>query len=1160
MDADSVQVDPSTVEPPSKTRPWLRWYGDVPATLSYPAVTLYEAVAATAQRVPGNVAWDFFDTTETYAQLLRSIDTCAAALAALGLTAGARILIAMPTAPQAIIAFYAANKLGAVPAFVHPLATTPELEAYLNATGATVALTLDAFYGRLAAAKPRVPLRTIILARIPDYLPTLKALGFGLTKGRHIRVPADARVRWWKALMRGRHPLTVSTGSTDDPAAILFSGGTTGMPKGIVLSSRNFIAEGMAVVAFGGGMLPGDSILAILPIFHGFGLGVCVNTAFMAGAKSILAPTFSAEIAAKLIHRKQPTLLAGVPTLYDALARDKSLAKADLASIRGAYCGGDTLAPSVKEKFDGLVARRGGSATLRQGYGLTEAVTGVMAPPREHPRDGSIGIPIPDVLATICRPGTTEELLPGEEGEICISGPAVMLGYLDDVEATNETLRRHEDGRIWLHTGDLGRMDADGYFYFTDRLKRMIKSSGFNVFPAQVEAVLRRHPLVREACVVGVPDPAQVERVKAFVVLNDKAKASPATEQELIEWCRSQLIKWSCPREVAFRTELPKTRVGKIDYKALMAADKARLEDTARIADHGGDRIAAVLRAHGISALFTLCGGHISPILAAAKARGLRVIDVRGEATAVFAADAAARLTGTPGVAAVTAGPGVTNTVTALKNAQLAQSPVLVLGGAVPTLLRGRGALQDIDQRVVTEPHVKFFRRVGRVREIGTAVEDALASVRDGVQGPGFIEVAVDLLYPRELIRTWYREAAGKGRSLGALARRLYLHRHLARLFAGSGTASPPQVRAAAAPAARDPDIAAAAAALARASRPVAIIGSQTLASGTDAARVVKAITRLGVPVYLSGMARGLLGRDHPLQLYHQRRQALREADCVILAGVPCDFRLDYGRHLSRAETVIAVNRSSAEARLNRKPTIAAIGDVGGSLERLAAQSGGVPTRWQDWLRTLHARDAEREAEIDAQAAAAGDYVNPIALLRAIDREAGDNAIFVADGGDFVATASYVLRPRGPRMWLDPGPFGTLGVGAGFGLGAALSRPDAEVWILFGDGACGYSLAEFDTFVRHGIPVIAVVGNDAGWTQIAREQVKLLHDDVGTVLARTAYHDVAAGFGAEGILVKTAAEVPQALARVRAAAQSGKPVLVNVWLDRTAFREGAISM
>jgi acetolactate synthase-1/2/3 large subunit len=279
----------------------------------------------------------------------------------------------------------------------------------------------------------------------------------------------------------------------------------------------------------------------------------------------------------------------------------------------------------------------------------------------------------------------------------------------------------------------------------------------------------------------------------------------------------------------------------------------------------------------------------------------------------------------------------------------------------------------------------------------------------------------------------------------------------------------------------------------------------------------------------------------------------------VLLAGVPCDFRLDYGRHVRRSATLIAANRSARDARLNRRPDVMAIGDAGAFLQSLAGRAQETSRR-AGWLATLRARDAAREAEIDAQAAVPGEFVNPVALLRALEHEAGDDAIFVADGGDFVATASYVLHPRGPLTWLDPGAFGTLGVGAGFALGAATTRPGREVWIVFGDGACGFGLTEFDTFVRHGIPVIAVVGNDAGWTQIAREQVKMLHDDVATVLARTAYHEVAAGFGAAGLLVRRMDEVPRALQQARELARQGRPVLVNVWLDRTDFREGSLSM
>lgn len=574
---------------------------------------------------------------------------------------------------------------------------------------------------------------------------------------------------------------------------------------------------------------------------------------------------------------------------------------------------------------------------------------------------------------------------------------------------------------------------------------------------------------------------------------------------------------------------------------------------------NGGERVAAALQARGVRALFTVCGGHISPILVAAKARGIRVVDTREEATAVFAADAVGRMTGAPGVVVVTAGPGLTNTITALKNAQLAQSPLVLLGGAAPTALQGRGALQDIDQRPLVAPHVKRIFQVKRVRDLGLSVEQALTLAASGVPGPVFVESAIDLLYDEALIRQWYVEAAGKGASLGDRMLRWYLHRHANRLFRGSGQVQAPSAMPVAAPRASDRAIARAAVALAQAQRPLLVIGSQALLLADRTQEIAAAVEQLGVPVYLSGMGRGLLGRDAPLQMRHARRQALRESDCVLLAGVPCDFRLDYGRHVRRSATLIAANRSARDARLNRRPTIAAIGDAGLTLLALARQLGARAQR-AEWVAQLRARDDTREAEINAQAGTAGEHVNPIAFFRALDQAAADSAVMVADGGDFVATASYVIRPRAPLSWLDPGAFGTLGVGAGFALGAHLVRPDAEVWLIWGDGASGYGLAEFDTFVRHGVPVIAVVGNDASWAQIAREQVKMLHDDVGTVLARTDYHRVAEGFGAAGLLVTRMADVPAVLAQARAIARGGTPVLVNVWLDRSDFREGSISM
>jgi acetolactate synthase-1/2/3 large subunit len=574
---------------------------------------------------------------------------------------------------------------------------------------------------------------------------------------------------------------------------------------------------------------------------------------------------------------------------------------------------------------------------------------------------------------------------------------------------------------------------------------------------------------------------------------------------------------------------------------------------------HGGDRVAAVLKAQGVKTVFTLCGGHISPILTGSRAAGIRVIDTRHEATAVFAADAMARLTGVPGIAVVTAGPGLTNTITALKNAQLAQSPVIVMGGATATVLKGRGSLQDIDQVPLMQPHVKEVFLVQRARELVPAVERAFAVAKSGVPGPVFIEFPVDLLYPEEVVREWYGLGKGGG-GLAGMAQRFYLRRHLTRIFRDADRQRPGPAMVEPVPAPESARVLEVAQKLKAAKRPLMVVGSQAVCEPDRVATVAEAVDRLGVPVYLSGMARGLLGSRHPLHFRHKRRAAIKAADFVILAGVPCDFRLDYGRQIRRGATLVSANRSRHDLKLNRKPDFGVLADPGAFLVDLARAAPAPGAAWSEWRSELAGRDNEREVEIRDQSEASGEYANPLAVCRGIDRQLGDESVVVADGGDFVGTASYIVRPRAPLRWLDPGAFGTLGVGAGFALGAAAANPGAPIWIVFGDGSAGYSLAEFDTFVRHGIPVIAVVGNDACWSQIAREQVKVLKDETAVMLGRTDYHRVAAGFGAGGLVIHNNDEVDDVLGQAVEIATGGHPVLVNAMIDRSDFREGSLSI
>jgi len=577
---------------------------------------------------------------------------------------------------------------------------------------------------------------------------------------------------------------------------------------------------------------------------------------------------------------------------------------------------------------------------------------------------------------------------------------------------------------------------------------------------------------------------------------------------------------------------------------------------------HAGNIIGQVLREQGVKFLFTLCGGHISPILTGAKREGIRIIDVRHEVNAVFAADAVGRLTGTPGVAAVTAGPGVTNSITALKNAQLAQSPMILLAGASPTVLKNRGALQDIDQLAIVKSIAKLALSIRRNCDIIPVLENAFDVCRSGVPGPVFVECPIDLLYSESLVRRWYGVDADSKHERGLKGKLLdfYLKRHVDQMFACDFEEMAPGKSRVASPDLDEGMVSKAVELVAEASKPVLVIGSQAMLHPAEVKKLARSVASLGIPVYLTGMARGLMGRQHPLQMRHQRKMALKDADCVILAGMPCDFRLNYGRSFGPGAKIISVNRSKSDLRMNCRPDLAVLSDPFLFLCALAQVFTPDTSGWDAWIGKLKENDNQREKFISETSAAATEFINPLLLLQNLNNAISDRAIIVADGGDFVASAAYLVQPPGPLSWLDPGVFGTLGVGAGFALASKLVHPEAEVWLIYGDGAAGFSLQEFDTFVRHDVPVIAVVGNDACWSQIARDQVDIFGDDVATSLRRSDYHRVAEGFGAKGFLLDKPQAIDRVLKEAKTAAKDGHPVLINALIGKTDFRKGSISV
>eukprot|EP00298_Acanthocystis_sp_HF-20_P016844 c21603_g3_i1.p1 GENE.c21603_g3_i1~~c21603_g3_i1.p1 ORF type:complete len:596 (+),score=293.06 c21603_g3_i1:49-1836(+) len=588
---------------------------------------------------------------------------------------------------------------------------------------------------------------------------------------------------------------------------------------------------------------------------------------------------------------------------------------------------------------------------------------------------------------------------------------------------------------------------------------------------------------------------------------------------------------------------------------------------------HGGKVFAECLKSHGVKTVFTLTGGHIAPILLGCNQLGIKVIDVRDEVTAVFAADAIARLTGVPGVAIVTAGPGLTNTITALKNAGMAQSPLILFAGAAATLLRGRGALQDIDQLELVKPLVKWSTSVSKVSDIVPAVQKAFAEASSGVAGPVFIETPLDVIWPRSIVETeMVSSTKSNSKSIFSIsgiteaAVQYYVQHHVSQIFAGLEIETkciplPPRIQS------PNPSlIARAGTSLSSSSRPVLIIGSQATAVVSQLSELVAAVNALGIPTYLTGMARGLLGRQNSLHLMHNRSTVLKKADVVILAGIAQDFRLGYGRQIPQSAFIIGVNRSDADLKLNRSPSLAIRGDPGRFLIELSKgfSNEKASARWKTWLAQNRQLDDKRCQEIAQQARLPSDkFCNPLAVVQVIEEMMAENSVIIADGGDFIATASYVLKPRTPLSWLDPGPFGTLGVGGGFAIGAAVGRPGSEIWLLYGDGSSAYSLAEFDTYRRHKLPVIAVIGNDAAWMQMYRGQVEFFGDDVATTLEFTDYQNVASAYGGDqaiGIVVKEISELRPALQAAKDAVKNGRSALVNVLIGKTSFRQGSISV
>jgi acetolactate synthase-1/2/3 large subunit len=539
---------------------------------------------------------------------------------------------------------------------------------------------------------------------------------------------------------------------------------------------------------------------------------------------------------------------------------------------------------------------------------------------------------------------------------------------------------------------------------------------------------------------------------------------------------------------------------------------------------HGGRLVSQAFKRHGVSHLFTLCGGHIQAIYDGCLDDGIRVVDVRHEQTAGHAADGWARVTGKPGVCAVTAGPGVTDVVTALANAQRGGIPMICIGGAGPTQLQDMGSLQDMDQLSLIKPITKWAARVTEARRLGEYIDSAFRVAQSGVPGPVYLEMPLDVLM-----------SGDDDKNVPA-----------------TGAMDPPRPGG-------DPNaIAKIADLLAKAERPMFIVGSQLRWSpARDALRTFADAS--AAPFFLNGMARGGLPYAHPNLFSRSRKVAMSSADVIVIFGTPFDFRVDYGRAFNPNATIIQIDLDGAEMGKNRRVDVAVHGDAGLVLQQLLAAMGGKGPSKPEWVASIRVAEDKSRAKMATEIESTSNPPNPLRVCSELGKRLGKNDIVIGDGGDFVATAAYVLPLEAPQLWMDPGPLGTLGVGPGYAMAAKLARPEANVVLVYGDGSFGLHGMEFEAMVRQNIPVVSVIGNDAAWMQIRRGQVDLYGEPraVATGLEYTRYDRVVEALGGFGAYVETVDQLGPAL---DAAFASGKPACVNVKIARSEFRKGSISV
>lgn len=554
-----------------------KYYPSLKDSLDYPNNMIYEHFIETAIEHPNYIAYEYFGREVTYQKFIQQISECAKALKGIGTIEDEVITICTPNMPEAIIMFYAINMIGCIANIIHPLSSENEILEYLKISNSTKILTIDISVSKIVNILKETKLTDIIVCSPSENMKFDKKFLYWLAKGRKMHLPeCDLIMTWSEFIAKGYTYQGEYIVKKDalDPAVILYSGGTSGKPKGILLSNYNFNAlslQAKEIVM----PKPKEIILCIMPIFHGFGLGVCLHTTLCVGMKCVLIPAFNYKQFKNLIKKYHPNFIVGVPTLFEGLLSSK-FKEGELSCITNIISGGDTLSLDLKRRIDAFLNKYGSHAKVRVGYGLTECTAATCLTIPNELREHCIGIPFPDMECKIVKIGTHDEAAPNVDGEICFTGPTVMLGYVNETKETMQALRKHKDGKTWLHTGDIGYMDEEGMLFFTQRLKRIIISSGYNIYPSYIESILDKHPAVNVSTVIGIDHPYKVQVAKAFIVLNEGYKPNNETLNSIKEYCEKNIAKYSLPYEYEFRTNIPKTKIGKVAFSELEKEEKEK--------------------------------------------------------------------------------------------------------------------------------------------------------------------------------------------------------------------------------------------------------------------------------------------------------------------------------------------------------------------------------------------------------------------------------------------------------------------------------------------------------------------------------------------------------------------------------------------------------